>query len=119
MNSGDGKTIWLNKSRGSPTSTNHMRSYQFAAGMLFASPQMSMCLPFKRTNKCSLHSAEGSGVEQFKMAGGEVLGDLEGGFRAGKTQGSIITDTAFTLTKHALQRHEGVPKPERKIRIYG
>lgn len=76
VNSGDGKTIWSNKSRGSPTSTNHMRSYQFAAGMLFASPQMSVCLPFKRMNECSLHSAGGSGVRQFKMDRGGIYREV-------------------------------------------
>lgn len=55
---------------------------------------MSMCLPFKQMNECSLHSAGGSGVEQW-LAGGRLLGDLQGGFSAGKTQGSIIRDTAF------------------------
>lgn len=44
-------------------------------GCSLPNPQMSMCLPFKRMNECSLHSAGGSGVGQVKMAGG--LGDLE------------------------------------------
>lgn len=77
VSSRDRKTIWSNKSGGSPTS---IRAYQFAAGMLFASPQMSMCLPFKRMNECSLHSAGGSGDGQVKMAGKGGAGGFTGRF---------------------------------------
>lgn len=53
---------------------------------------MSMCLPFKGMNECSLHPAGGPGVGQVKMAGG--LGDLQR-FSVGKTQGSIIGSVAL------------------------